>query len=633
MEEDSPCTNFNIDEVPISKDEYRIILFLTDDCNHVLNQGLCITLDELHKLTPPYMLGDVEIDTTSYLSLFKVGHHIYKAIRRNRENFYTLEPLKKDIEKKFYDGELLDGDILQCDRIFKEAKRLSQGSYGAVSLYPHQQIVTKKSFDWPKKELIPGDIIKEIAAYRIIEKTKCSPQLLNIDFKNYQLHLTAATSSLRHRHFQGIRTTEKKSIFLDIIKCMYVIAKQGIIHCDIKPQNLVYLQTPTRKIGQVIDYGLMEIDRSKNQTRDKNLNIQTLWYRAPEIVIGYPYYDYKIDIWSLGCSLFEILRNKVLFEASGVIDLAHKLVFFIEGDKEVQHMNASVVSGRLQDLITSNTNYIKIKNTLKKLFLNPLFLNPDHNENLIDLLSKMLEYNPKKRIDYLGIINHPYFSIITSSNVPEPYPYELSSKNFKIDLDRGYSKDLTLKMRAKVIEWLLEFSKESQLCPDVFFLSISLIDAYLTRDNSIDRTKFQLLGGSCLAIANLLFYGSVDLQHYVYMSADGFTEKQFINMIHKIVKTLDGNILLVNPFTYIQQMVDYQYPNKIISKKYPDYVRNTHMGITLLYVSGLVYKDEPQTLAQKIIDLDEDLTSEMNKEFIKYELKEIVKRIVNLFFK
>ena len=82
---------------------------------------------------------------------------------------------------------------------------------------------------------------------------------------------------------------------------------QGIINCDLKPDNMVISEKG--KI-QIIDWGVSEIDFTKYQDRIKNTTKQTLWYMAPEIlkIIPKKDYSYKIDIFSLGL-IFIICKN------------------------------------------------------------------------------------------------------------------------------------------------------------------------------------------------------------------------------------------------------------------------------------------------------------------------------------
>ena len=83
---------------------------------------------------------------------------------------------------------------------------------------------------------------------------------------------------------------------------------QNIIHRDIKPANILY---NNQGIVKIADFGLARYFNSglNNYTN----RVVTLWYRAPEILLGSKNYSNKIDIWSMGCFFVELLINKPLF--------------------------------------------------------------------------------------------------------------------------------------------------------------------------------------------------------------------------------------------------------------------------------------------------------------------------------
>lgn len=84
----------------------------------------------------------------------------------------------------------------------------------------------------------------------------------------------------------------------------------GVIHCDIKPENILLIKNESNHV-KIIDYGSAIFVTANNL----HFEMQTLPYRAPEITLGADY-DYSIDMWSLGCILYEMVTHKVLFAHS-----------------------------------------------------------------------------------------------------------------------------------------------------------------------------------------------------------------------------------------------------------------------------------------------------------------------------
>lgn len=77
--------------------------------------------------------------------------------------------------------------------------------------------------------------------------------------------------------------------------------EKRVFHRDLKPQNILINQHLEVKIA---DFGLGRIVGPKLDTMSKE--IETLWYRAPELLFGTTNYDFAVDTWSLGCIFYEL---------------------------------------------------------------------------------------------------------------------------------------------------------------------------------------------------------------------------------------------------------------------------------------------------------------------------------------
>ena len=113
----------------------------------------------------------------------------------------------------------------------------------------------------------------------------------------------------------------------------------NITHRDIKPTNVLFDPGSLRTV--LCDFG------SAKQLAQGEPNVAYIcsrYYRAPELVLGSTIYDQKIDIWSFGCILGEILLGQPLFPGESSVDQFVEFVKFLgsPSSDEFQAMNASL---------------------------------------------------------------------------------------------------------------------------------------------------------------------------------------------------------------------------------------------------------------------------------------------------
>lgn len=127
--------------------------------------------------------------------------------------------------------------------------------------------------------------------------------------------------------------------------------------------------------------------------------VATRWYRAPEIMLSFQNYTKAIDIWSVGCIFAEMLGSKVLFPGR---DYVHQLnlILNILGTPSEETISR-IGSPRAQDYVRNLPRMPKVP--FKKLF-------PSASDNAIDLLEKLLDFDPTKRITVEEALVHPYLA-------------------------------------------------------------------------------------------------------------------------------------------------------------------------------------------------------------------------------
>lgn len=119
-----------------------------------------------------------------------------------------------------------------------------------------------------------------------------------------------------HHDFAGLfrskvkfSVPEIKSIMKQLIEGCGFLHKNKVMHRDIKSANILMND---QGIVQLADFGLGRRTRFDSIYTYK---VVTLWYRAPELLLGCKSYNHKVDIWSIGCVFAELLTGDVLFKS------------------------------------------------------------------------------------------------------------------------------------------------------------------------------------------------------------------------------------------------------------------------------------------------------------------------------
>lgn len=207
---------------------------------------------------------------------------------------------------------------------------ISSGTYGRVyqarSKEEDGQIHAIKKFK-PDKE---GDVvtytgisqsaIREIALNREIshENVVALKEVLLEDKSIYMVFEYAEHDFLQviHHHSQTLRsnisTSVLKSLTYQLLNGLLYLHNAHIIHRDLKPANILITHQGVVKIG---DLGLARLTQEPLQplfAGDKV--VVTIWYRAPELLLGAKHYNKAVDIWAVGCVVAELASLRPIFK-------------------------------------------------------------------------------------------------------------------------------------------------------------------------------------------------------------------------------------------------------------------------------------------------------------------------------
>ncbi|KAJ2970374.1 hypothetical protein NUW54_g12742 [Trametes sanguinea] len=194
-------------------------------------------------------------------------------------------------------------------------------------------------------------------------------------------------------------TNEHVQYFVyQVFRGMKYIHSASVVHRDLKPGNLLVNADCELKI---CDFGL---SRGFNSAPDDNPTmmteyVATRWYRAPEIMLVYKAYNTPIDVWAIGCIMAELLTGKPLFKGKDYVDQLNKILDVLGTPDDA--VVSRIASPKAQAYMRSLP--LKRKVPFEKLI-------PTADPQAVDLLEKLLKFDPAERITVVDALEHPWLS-------------------------------------------------------------------------------------------------------------------------------------------------------------------------------------------------------------------------------
>ncbi|PXF46966.1 Extracellular signal-regulated kinase 1 [Gracilariopsis chorda] len=231
------------------------------------------------------------------------------------------------------------------------------------------------------------------------------------DLMEFDLHQLIASN-------QSISPDHTQYLTYQLLKGLKYIHSAGVLHRDLKPSNILLTQECDLKI---CDFGLArDAPRSPYSQDRMTAYVATRWYRAPEIMLG-GRYSSAVDVWSVGCILAEIVLRRPLFPGNTYQEQLLKVAQTIgPPPQDMVHLFSSVGA---QLFVERYLKHLPVRN-VRHLF-------PHVCEDLRDLLARMLEYDPRKRITVQQSFQHPYL-VALHDDADEP----ICETQFRICLDQ-----------------------------------------------------------------------------------------------------------------------------------------------------------------------------------------------------
>ena len=396
---------------------------------------------------------------------------------------------------------------------FSLGKKLGNGCFGCVYEGINNKTGEKVAVKVINKNFISPELSNSLwREFDCMERCKCENSVRLFKKEDYpnEIHLIMelCDSDLQH-HFKdnhnGVPFSEEeiRETFLQLNNGFKVMRKNNIIHRDLKIENIMIKYTDNEKkhfIPKISDYGL-----GKVVGNTFNTNIQSdPRYMAPELVNNI-FYDEKVDLWSVGCMIYELFFR----------DLYCNNYF----------------PGKIKYLFNNNNNNNRTSN-------DPYFK---------DLLTRLLEENPRNRISWNEYFNHPFF---VGNNVKERYE-KISDFDFGFNCDKDklhcyIAQDNKYNMKVLIKSYKIDFITIYRRILDN---EINLFIGFIGNNNVLKYLKYFEENGRL----NLVFEYKEFTPLNNYIKDKKMTEKEIRkfnkNLYENVFKYIESFCML--PFNFI----------------------------------------------------------------------------------
>ena len=200
-----------------------------------------------------------------------------------------------------------------------------------------------------------------------------------------------------------------KAYMLTVLQALAYCHERWIVHRDIKPNNFLVGADGSIKLA---DFGLSRVYGSPE--RKQTNQVFARWYRAPELLYGSTCYGAGVDIWAAGCVFAELLLRRPWFPGESDIEVLTKIFTALGTPTDAEWGGLRHMPGFVEFSATKAS-------PLKQIF-------PQASDDAIDLLSRMVAIDPRRRMSAADALKHRYFrndpAPTAVGQLPRPHPRE-----------------------------------------------------------------------------------------------------------------------------------------------------------------------------------------------------------------
>ncbi|RYR44691.1 hypothetical protein Ahy_A08g040984 isoform B [Arachis hypogaea] len=307
--------------------------------------------------------------------------------------------------------------------------KIGEGTYGLVFLARiksqtnrGKSIAIKKFKQSKDGDGVSPTAIREIMLLREITHENVV-KLVNVHINHADMSLYLAFDYAEHDLYEIIRHHRDKvnhsinqytvkSLLWQLLNGLNYLHSNWIIHRDLKPSNILVMgEGEEHGVVKIADFGLARIYQAPLKPLSENGVVVTIWYRAPELLLGAKHYTSAVGLYILYSLILMIISNPYWLIPLVQLDQLDKIfkvlvdIVTVPGHPTLEKWPSLANLPHWQQDVQHIQGHKYDNNSL----YNVVHLSP--KSPAFDLLSKMLEYDPRKRITAAQALEHEYFKI------------------------------------------------------------------------------------------------------------------------------------------------------------------------------------------------------------------------------
>ncbi|KAF9735217.1 hypothetical protein PMIN06_008977 [Paraphaeosphaeria minitans] len=284
---------------------------------------------------------------------------------------------------------------------FQQLEKLGEGTYATVFKGRNRQtgeLVALKEIHLDSEEGTPSTAIREISLMKELkhENIVLLHDVIHTENKLMLVFEYMDKDLKKYMDARGDRGALDpptiKSFMYHLLRGIAFCHENRVLHRDLKPQNLLI---NTRGVLKLADFGLARAFGIPVNTFSNE--VVTLWYRAPDVLLGSRTYSTSIDIWSAGCIMAEMYTGRPLFPGTTNEDQLQKIFRLMGTPSERSWPGISQFPEYKANFPVYATQDLRL-------------ILPQIDQVGLSLLNSMLQLRPEMRISASAALNHPWFN-------------------------------------------------------------------------------------------------------------------------------------------------------------------------------------------------------------------------------